>query len=140
VSAGGNHLIDEPVVVAPGARALLARSSGGFFGGATRDHVYGGFVFSNGGADMNRVRLMAPAWDGAEPPSAAFVVDEVIAPPGTFDNVLRGRAWQLDPDRVPAPTAGGNDDAADWCHAAATDALAYRASNWGTPRAANRCD
>ena len=140
VVGGGNHLIDASVVIAPGDRALLARSSGGFFGGATRDYVYDGFVFSNGGADMNRLRIMAPSWDGADATAAPFIVDEVIAPPGTFYNDLRGRAWQLDPDRVPTPTAAGNDDPADWCHAAAIDALAYRASNWGTPRADNRCD
>ena len=89
---------------------------------------------------MNRLRIMAPSWDGADATAAPFIVDEVIAPPGAFDNDLRGRAWQLDPDRVAAPTAAGNDDPADWCYAAAIDPLAYRTNNWGTPRDANRCD
>ncbi len=140
ITAGAVHLIDEPVVVAPGARVLLGRSSGGHFGGATLGYVYDGFVFGNGGTETNLLRVMAPGWDGTEPPSASSIVDQVTAPAGTFDNDLRGRAWQLDPDRLPAPSAAGNDDADNWCHAAATDALAYRASNWGTPAAANRCD
>ena len=138
-ASGSIHVIGTSVPVAPGARVLLARSSGGFFGGATHDYVYGGFVFGNG-AEINRLRVLVPSWDRSAPPAATDIVDEVRTPAGAFENALRGRALQLDPDAVPSPTAASNDDPADWCHAAATTALAYWMSNWGTPGAANRCD
>lgn len=140
VASVGSHTIASSVIVAPGARVLLARSGGGYFGGATRDYVYDGFAFSNGGAFQNRLRVMVPSWDGSEPPAAGDVVDEVRTPAGAFDNPVRGRALQLDPSAVPAPSAAGNDDPADWCHAAEVATLEYRAGNWGTPRGANRCD
>lgn len=131
--------ITPSVSVPVGGRVLLARSSGGFFGGATRDHVYGNIELHNGNF-YNRIRLLVPGWDGSEPPAPEDLIDQVIIPPLAFDNPLRGRALQLDPDRVPSPTAASNDTMANFCYAAATDALAYRASNWGTPRAENRCD
>lgn len=141
VDSVGNHLIDSAVNVGPGERVLLGRSNGGYFGaGVVPDYVYGGFELSNGGSDNNRLRLMHPGWDGTEPPAPGDIIDEVIAPAGTFDNPLRGRAWQLDPGRVAAPTAANNDDPASWCHAAANNGLAYWQSNWGTPRAVNVCN
>lgn len=140
VDSVGNHRINSSVPVAPGARVLLARSAGGYFGGATRDYVYSGFEFSNGGSDQNRIRLMAPSWDGVEPPDPSAIVDEVISPAATFDNPLRGRAWQLDPVQVPNPSASNNDLPTAWCHAAANAGLAYWQSNWGTPGQANACN
>jgi hypothetical protein len=83
---------------------------------------------------------MVPSWDGTEPPADADLIDEVVTSVAAFDNPLRGRALQLDPDAVPSPSAASNDDPADWCYASAVDTLAYRASNWGTPRETNRCD
>lgn len=139
VDSVGDHRVSRSVPVAPGARVLLARSNGGFFGGATRDYVYSGFELGNGGSDNNRLRLMAPSWDGVEPPDPDHLVDEVIAPLGAFDNDLRGRAWQLDPARAPMPSAAANDDATSWCHAPNAAGLAYWQSNWGTPGAENDC-
>jgi hypothetical protein len=138
VDSVGDHLINTSVTVPIGGRALLTRSNGGYFGGATRDYVYSGFELSNGGSNNNRLRLMAPGWNGAEPPSVSDIVDEVITPVGNFDNDLRGRAWTLDPAQ--AATAANNDDAAHWCHAASVAGLAYWQQNWGTPRAANACN
>ncbi len=134
----GNHRVNARVLVPPGGRALLTRSNGGYFGGANRDYVYGGFELSN--SDANRLRLMVPRWDGVEPPNVDDVVDELIVPANTFDNPLRGRSWQLDPDAVSAPTADGNDDPADWCHTASGATHAYWMNNWGTPGAENDCD
>lgn len=139
VASVARHTIATSVVVPAGSRVLLGRSSGGYFGTATPDYVYGGFVFANGDTFQNRVRLMVPGWDGTEPPAAADIVDEVRTEAGAFDNVLRGRALQLDPAAVPVPTAASNDDPADWCHAAAVASLEYWSSNWGTPRALDRC-
>lgn len=141
VDSVGNHLINSAVNVGPGERVLLGRSGGGYFGaGVVPDYVYSGFEFSNGGSDNNRIRVMHPGWDGTEPPAPGDIIDEVIAPAGTFDNPLRGRSWQLDPGRVAAPTAASNDDPQSWCSAAANNGLAYWQSNWGTPRAANVCN
>ncbi|MBK6690472.1 MAG: hypothetical protein IPG45_38750 [Deltaproteobacteria bacterium] len=140
VDSVGNHRINSSVPVAPGARVLLARSAGGYFGGATRGYVYGGFEFSNGGSDQNRIRLMTPGWDGVEPPDPSAVVDEVISPAATFDNPLRGRAWQLDPIQVPNPNASNNDLPTAWCHAADNAGLAYWQNNWGTPGQPNTCN
>lgn len=139
VDSVGNHRIGSSVPVPIGGRVLLTRSNGGFFGGASRDYVYSGFELSNGGADNNRIRLMAPSWDGNEPPDPSALVDEVITPAATFDNPVRGRAWQLDPSLVPNPSASNNDNAASWCHTSAVAGLAYWQSNWGTPGAANQC-
>lgn len=139
VRSVGNHLINAHVRVAPGERVLLTRGSGGYFGGAVRDEVYGAFELGNGSAENNRLRLMSPLWDGREPFAPSDLIDELIIPAATFDNPVRGRAWQLDPARVPTPTAEANDDPAAWCQTAATPALAYWMSNWGTPRAPNTC-
>lgn len=136
VRSTGNHRVRDPVMVAPGARALLTRGGGGHFGGATRDYVYAGFELSN--SDPNRLRLMVPGWDGSEPPNVDDVIDELMIPAETFDNDRRGRSWQLDPDEVAAPTATTNDDPADWCHTG-SGAAGYWMNNWGTPGAANDC-
>jgi len=137
VMSVGNHRINRSVPVAPGDRVLLTRSNGGYFGTATQDYVYSTFELANGGADANRVRLMVPTWSGMEPPDVADIVDEVTTPTGTFENDLRGRAWQLNPTRP--QTTADNDDPTAWCYAEATMALAYWNQNWGTPRAANVC-
>lgn len=140
VQSANEHRIRGSVPVPAGARVLLTRGNGGYFGGATRDYVYGDFELSNGASDNNRLRLMGPLWDGREPPAIIDLVDELVMPRGTFDNDLRGRAWQLDPADVPAPSAALNDDPASWCHAASGAALAYWMNNWGTPGAANACN
>ena len=134
----GRWTVDERVDVGPGERALLVRSSGGFFGGAAVAHVYGDFVFDNGDVRSNRIRMMVPGWDGTEPPASSSVIDQVIVPVGGFDNPLRARAWTLMPSIQ--PNAATNDNATNWCYAANTPELEYRTLNWGTPGSANRCD
>lgn len=132
------HTIVGSVPVAAGGRVLLARSSGGFFGDATIGYVYDGFVFGNG-METNRLRVLAPGWDGAEPVAAADLVDEVKTEVGIFDNALRGRAWALDPAAVPTPSASLNDDVGNWCSASGSG-VEYRANNFGTPGAPNACN
>ncbi|MEM9072927.1 MAG: lamin tail domain-containing protein [Myxococcota bacterium] len=136
--SAGSDVIDRSIIVAPGARVLLTRSAGGFFGGAEADFVYDGFVFSNGDSDLNRLRVLVPGWDGTEPPAPADLIDEVRLEAGRFDNALRGRAFQLNPS-AGAPASELNDDDSNWCHSAETDDLEYRGSNWGTPGETNRC-
>lgn len=138
VASVGLHTIDESVSVAPGARILLTRSTGGYFGGALVDYVYDGFDFSNGDDRANRLRLLTSAWDGSEPPDPAHLIDEVTAPIATFDNLVRGQSWQLDPSAVSSPDATSNDAAASWCRSNAAG-INYWGSNWGTPGAANAC-
>ncbi|MFO0726306.1 MAG: hypothetical protein U1E65_21150 [Myxococcota bacterium] len=139
VRSVANHRITTSVPVAAGARVLLTHSSGGYFGPANKDYVYSGFEMGNGGMDQNRLRLMAPGWDGTEPPDPLYTVDELVTPLGAFDNALRGRAWQLDPGKVASPSAANNDDPMNWCYAASGGGLAYWSMNWGTPGTANAC-
>jgi len=135
----GSHVIGTSVEIAPGARALLGVHSFVAGGGVTVDYVYSGFLFSNGSTMANRLRLQTPSWGGTEPPAAAELIDQVIAPAGTFQNTNRGRAWQLDPALIDPPTTAGSDDPANFCHTPMRAALEYRSTNWGTPREINDC-
>lgn len=134
------HTISGTVTAGVGARILLTRSNGGYFGGATSSYVYDGVLMANGATISNRLRLYVPGWTDTEPPLASEVIDEVITPAGTFQNDWRGRSWQLDPDLVPSPTASNNDDPDNWCSTAEEASLAYWNANWGTPGQPNACD
>ncbi|MEM7607559.1 MAG: hypothetical protein AAF411_19570, partial [Myxococcota bacterium] len=131
------HAIDESIVLAPGARALLGRSGGGFFGaGRDPDHIYEGVLFMNG--DLNRLRVLTPTWDGTEPPNASELIDEVLIEDPAFENNVRGRAYQFN-EAATSPSASANDDAINWCTSSTAETLEYRGENFGTPGAPNEC-
>lgn len=133
----------ESIVVADGERALLARSSNTTLnGGITPDAVYDTVLVTNSASRDARIRLYTASWSGNEPPAASEIIDAVPIPAATFENTVRGRAWQLDPGQVSAPTAADNDTASNWCQTVESTgtALEYATGNFGTPGTDNQCN
>lgn len=112
--AGSGVVVDRPLVVAPGGRAVFARSGDpSVNGGLWVDHAWlAGFSLTNTG---DQIRLT----------TGGVVLDEVV-----WTESTPGVSWSLSSTRLDAT---GNDDALAWCDGS----TAFGDGDLGTPGGAN---
>lgn len=123
---GDSHIIDEDLVLPPGARAVIARNIDyATNGGVVAAYEYSDFVLDDL-ADQ-----IVLSFDGVE-------IDRFDYDLSAYPFAAGGRALGLDPT-LGGPTAALNDDPYHWCFASTP--ISVPASDRGTPGGGNdQCD
>lgn len=123
---GDSHLIDEDLVLPPGARAVLARNADYLSNGG----VVAAYEYSNFALDDVADQLVL-SFDGVE-------LDRFEYDLSGYPFPSAGRALGLDPS-LGGPTAVLNDDPYNWCFASTP--MGVPSSDRGTPGNGNdQCD
>jgi hypothetical protein len=129
------YLIEDDVMIAPGATAIIAKSADSEVnGGLTPVAAYEAIALTNNGAKSIALQLVKAGWNGQGEPPETLVIDDVRLPAGTFSGDGKAASFQLDEVRASDPEAAVmNDWAYRWCHTPSASTAPYFGSNYGSP-------
>jgi hypothetical protein len=131
----------EDEIAIPSRGAIIVAAATGDALGFAPHVVFPGLSVTRDPAHQARIVLVMAdsGWDGESEPGALMLVDQVTATAGAFapGGEGEGRSWQLSVSAQEDIDATRNDEAANWCHSPAEEALALPGGGYGSPAAPN---